>query len=135
MIPTGVTGWLRLEGAAVLLLSFALYGEHGAGWIFFLILFFAPDVAMLGYLRDARIGALLYNLAHTYTVPVLVGAGALLQQHDRLLAIALIWAAHIGLDRMLGYGLKQTTGFHDTHLGTIGRRAAEVPVRPEAAGV
>jgi hypothetical protein len=40
----GPVAWLRLEGMAVLLLSFALYSAHGAGWLLFLVLFFAPDL-------------------------------------------------------------------------------------------
>jgi hypothetical protein len=33
--------------------------------------------------------------------------------------MALIWLAHIGMDRMLGYGLKYSGGFKDTHLGRL----------------
>ena len=33
--------------------------------------------------------------------------------------IALIWLAHIGVDRLLGYGLKYPTGFKDTHLQRV----------------
>jgi hypothetical protein len=112
---------LRAEGVAVLLLATALYAQHGIGWLLFVALFFVPDVAMLGYLRDARTGALLYNLAHNYAVPLLLAAGGLLTQRPVLVGVALIWVAHIGLDRMLGYGLKYPTAFQDTHLGRIGR--------------
>ena len=121
--------WLRLEGLAVLLLSFALYREHGSGWLLFLALFFVPDVTMLGYLRDARVGALVYNLGHTYTGPLLLGAASVVTGNALLLSLSLIWTAHIGLDRMLGYGLKLPTGFQDTHLGRIGR--AGRPAAPD----
>ena len=33
--------------------------------------------------------------------------------------VALIWTAHIGFDRMLGYGLKDVSGFKKTHLQRI----------------
>jgi hypothetical protein len=124
--------WLRLEGMAALLLSFALYSAHGAGWLLFLVLFFVPDLAMLGYLRGPRPGALLYNLAHTYTAPLaLGGAGGALSQ-GLLVSLAIIWTAHIGLDRMLGYGLKLPTGFQDTHLGRIGGVRREAGIGGEA---
>jgi hypothetical protein len=112
--------WLRGEGLAVLLLSFTLYSQQQPGWLFFVVLFFVPDLAMLGYLSGPRTGALLYNLAHTYTAPVLLALAALITGHSLLTSLALIWSAHIGLDRMLGYGLKMDTAFQDTHLGRIG---------------
>jgi hypothetical protein len=40
-----------------------------------------------------------------------------------VLSIAMIWLAHIGIDRALGYGLKYATGFGFTHLGRIGPAA------------
>ena len=39
------------------------------------------------------------------------------------LSIAMIWLAHIGFDRALGYGLKYSAGFGFTHLGRIGKDA------------
>lgn len=125
--------WLRLEGLAVLLLSFALYREHGSGWLLFLALFFVPDVTMLGYLRDARVGALVYNLGHTYTGPLLLAAASVATGNALLTSLALVWTAHVGLDRMLGYGLKLPTGFQDTHLGRIGRDASGAAPVPESA--
>lgn len=113
--------WLRIEGLAVLLLSFALYRAHGHGWPLFLVLFFVPDVTMAGYLRNPRVGALVYNLGHTYTAPLLLGAAGVASGNGLLVSLALIWAGHIGLDRMLGYGLKLPSAFQDTHLGRIGR--------------
>ena len=71
--------------------------------------------------RGTRVGAVVYNLFHTYLPPAVlaifgVWAGARLP-----VLVALVWFAHIGMDRMLGYGLKHTSGFRDTHLGRIGR--------------
>ena len=40
-----------------------------------------------------------------------------------VLSLAMIWLAHIGIDRALGYGLKYQTGFAFTHLGRIGKDA------------
>jgi len=114
--------WLRAEGLAALLFSVLLYAQTGRGWLFFGLLLLAPDLSMLGYAAGARTGALVYNLAHTYTAPVLLAGVALLLDQGTALAVALVWGAHIGMDRALGYGLKLPSGFQDTHLGRIGRR-------------
>ena len=120
-MTTATRPWLRLEGLAVLAVAVTLYGVSGGGWLPFAVLFFAPDLAMLGYLGGPQRGALVYNLAHTYAAPaVLAGVGWLLAE-PLLPALALVWAAHIGFDRALGYGLKLPTDFRATHLGRIGR--------------
>jgi hypothetical protein len=75
---------------------------------------------MLAYLLNARIGAAVYNLLHTLTCAALLAGAGLLLGNGFLLAMAMIWAAHIGFDRMLGYGLKYSTSFKDTHLGYLG---------------
>jgi len=101
--------------------ALAFYALSGGGWLLGVLLFFAPDLSFAGYLAGPRVGAVAYNLAHTYASPaVLAGLGWMLAT-SLLPTLALLWAAHIGFDRMLGYGLKLPTGFHDTHLGRIGR--------------
>jgi hypothetical protein len=86
----------------------------------FLVFLLAPDVSLAGYLAGPRVGAVTYNLAHTYAFPVALAAGCLLAGEPGLpVQIALIWAAHIGIDRVLGLGLKYPTAFKDTHLGRI----------------
>lgn len=113
--------WLRAEGLAVFAVGLVLYALAGGGWLLGVLLFFAPDLSFAGYLAGPRAGAVAYNLAHTYVSPaVLAGLGWMLAA-PLLPTLALLWAAHIGFDRMLGYGLKLPTGFHDTHLGRIGR--------------
>ena len=112
--------WLRLEGVAALLLAIGLYAHLGGSWLVFAALFFAPDVSFAAYVAGPRIGAASYNVAHSYVGPLMV-AGALFTSGTEVTP-ALIWAAHIGFDRALGYGLKYSTAFGDTHLGRIGRR-------------
>ena len=118
---------LRVEGAAVLAGATLIYAHLGQSWWLFALLFLVPDISMVSYLLNARIGAACYNAVHTVTAPRLLagigaGSGSL-----PALSVAAIWLAHIGLDRMLGYGLKYATSFTDTHLGVLGRRG----VRPE----
>jgi uncharacterized protein DUF4260 len=124
--------WLRLEGIMAILLAVALYAHEGGSWLLFASLFFAPDISFAGYLAGPRVGAGLYNVAHSYVGPLALAATML--GTGTGLAVALVWAAHIGFDRALGYGLKYPSGFGDTHLGRIGRGAdgagfAKSPVR------
>lgn len=115
--------FLRLEGLAVLAAAVAMYAHVGRGWGLFALLFLAPDLSMLGYLAGPRVGAWTYNLAHTYVAPLVLAAAALPLKAPVAGAVALVWLAHLGFDRMLGYGLKLPTSFQDTHLGRIGPRA------------
>ena len=116
------SGWLRLENLAIAIVTTALYFLNDGSLTWFLVLFLVPDISMLGYLAGKKTGAHLYNLGHSY-----VGPAALLitgtQLYPTLTPYALIWIAHIGIDRVLGFGLKQTTGFKDTHLGRVGGAA------------
>jgi hypothetical protein len=108
---------LRIEGAFDLALSLIFFQAILGNWLLFVLLLLAPDLAMLGYLRGVRLGTVCYNLIHTLAVPFLIIAYAYLTKSLWLLPYALIWTAHIGLDRMLGFGLKYPTRFRDTHLG------------------
>jgi hypothetical protein len=93
-----------------------------------LALILVPDLSFAFYLFGPRAGAVAYNAAHST-----VGAFALALTSQSglsiagfgsasvLFPIALIWFAHIGFDRALGYGLKYASGFWDTHLSAIGR--------------
>ena len=107
---------LRLEGAVLLALSILLYGLNGASWVLFVLLFLVPDLSMLGYLSGPQRGTISYNLFHTYILPGLLAALGLFTESSLLVSLALVWFAHIGFDRMVGYGLKYPSGFFDTHL-------------------
>lgn len=112
-------GLLRLEGLAVLVASFVLYFDGGFGWVLLVVLFLAPDLSMLGYIAGPRVGAASYDLAHTSVLPIALGVAGVVWGADTATQLALIWLAHIGLDRALGYGLKYPTGFKDTHLQRV----------------
>jgi hypothetical protein len=114
------TTFLRLEGAVLFGLSLFLYVRGNRGWVLFVVLVLAPDLSLLGYAAGRRVGAVVYNLGHTYLGPAAVAVSGIIAESGLAVSIALIWFAHIGMDRMLGYGLKQPTGFRDTHLGRIG---------------
>jgi hypothetical protein len=88
----------------------------------FRAVFLAPDLSMLAYLIGPRAGALAYSLAHTYVLAAALTLAGFAIAIPLAAAGGLIWIAHIGFDRALGYGLKYPTAFGDTHLGRVGRR-------------
>jgi hypothetical protein len=121
---------LRLEGVAVFAAATVAYYFLGGPLWLYLALALAPDLAMLGYLAGPRLGSRVYNAAHTYVAPLALAGLAWWAAVPTALLVALVWAAHIGVDRAVGYGLKYQTGFKDTHLGRVGTDAVEA-VRPD----
>jgi hypothetical protein len=119
---------LRLEGLAVAVLTFVLYARTGASWWLFAALWLAPDLSVAGYLYRPCWGARIYNATHTYVIPAILVIAALALDARAQLPIALIWINHIGIDRMMGYGLKYSNGFGWTHLGLVGKQKANAPV-------
>ena len=124
-----VAGALRLEGAVALAGSVLAYRATGGSWGLFAALFLVPDFSMLAYLANRRMGATVYNACHTYLAPAALALLGWSQGMPALLSPALIWAAHIGLDRLMGYGLKYGTGFGATHLGWRGKRRTDADAR------
>jgi hypothetical protein len=122
--PTGaVRRLLRLEGLCVLAAALVGYARIDASWGLFAAAFLLPDLSFAGYLAGPRVGAIAYNAAHSYVLPLACLAAAVAFPSTVPLALSLVWAAHIGFDRALGYGLKYANGFGFTHLGLIGRSA------------
>ncbi|RUZ77128.1 DUF4260 family protein [Mesorhizobium sp. M7A.F.Ca.US.006.01.1.1] len=111
---------IRLEWAIMGVAAVVFYGSTGMPWWLFGLLILAPDLSISGYLAGPRVGALAYNASHILIVPVLLLLGGRMWVNAAAMAVALIWIAHIAIDRALGYGLKLSTGFQDTHLGRIG---------------
>jgi hypothetical protein len=110
---------LRLEGLAVFIGAIALYISQGGSGLLFGLLLFAPDLSMIGYRFNPRAGSFTYNSVHTYALPVVLLALSFAARWTPGIHIALIWFAHLGLDRMLGFGLKYPTAFKDTHLQRV----------------
>ena len=107
---------LRLEGLAALTAALGVYLELGGPLWLLVVLGLAPDLSMLAYLAGPRAGSRGYNLAHTYVLPLALAAIGLWSGTALVVQVAAIWAAHIGLDRLAGYGLKYPSGFKDSHL-------------------
>ena len=110
---------LRLEGLAVGAAAIVLYFHEDFGWVLFLALILAPDLSFAGYAFGPKVGAIAYDLAHTEIFPVALGVLGVVGDSDTATKIALIWLVHIGVDRLLGYGLKYPTAFEDTHLSRV----------------
>ena len=123
----GVRLVLRLEGLCVLIAASVAYSKFGLGWGTFAIFFLTPDLSFLGYLAGPKIGAVSYNVAHSYVGAVACLVASLVLPAPVLLSVGIIWFAHIGFDRALGYGLKYSEGFGFTHLGRIGRFPVVTP--------
>ena len=109
---------LRVESLVLFATAVGVYAWHDGSWWLFAVLFLAPDLSFLAYLAGPRLGAAGYNLVHAFVLPgILLAASAF--GSDLALDLALIWGAHIGFDRLLGYGLKYPEGFKETHLGRV----------------
>ncbi len=115
---------LRLEWLAAAAAAAVLYARTGASWWLFAALWLVPDLSMLGYFAGACRGARIYNAFHTYIAPGVLALCSLLPGAHSALPLALIWANHIGVDRLLGFGLKYGDGFGFTHLGRMGKQRA-----------
>jgi Domain of unknown function (DUF4260) len=120
-----VVPFLRLEGLAATVLSAVFYARTGASWWLFAALWLAPDLSILGYLAGPKWGARIYNSIHSYVTPATLAAMAMFVHSSTLLPVALIWINHIGVDRLMGYGLKYPNGFGWTHLGKMGKQRKE----------
>lgn len=126
-ITTGTIKWvLRLEGLSVLFAAIYFYKVSDYSWGTFAIYFLVPDLSLLAYFAGKQTGAISYNIAHSYVGAVICSAIGFWLSHIALIHAGLIWIAHIGFDRALGYGLKYSEGFGYTHLGLIGKASSTV---------
>ena len=120
---SAVTGSVKLqlkaEGAALAAVAMLAFAHSGVSWTLLATLFLVPDLSFAGYLFGPRVGAACYNAMHGLLGPAALSAMALTGIAPAGLPIALIWFAHIGMDRMLGFGLKYPTDFKDTHLQRV----------------
>jgi Domain of unknown function (DUF4260) len=93
---------LRAEGTSLLAMSVLLYWINGASWALFALLFLAPDLSLVGYAAGQRVGAATYNALHAYPLPAILAAFGLLGGSTLAVAVALVWFAHVEMDRTLG---------------------------------
>jgi hypothetical protein len=115
-VPDTVRFWLRIEGAAAFVGGLWLYGQFAGPWLLLLPLLLLPDLSLLGYLSGSAIGAFAYNLVHNWAVGLALIGGGLVAAVPALAIGGAVIVAHVGIDRVLGYGLKHPTSFKETHL-------------------
>ncbi|MBX3597970.1 MAG: DUF4260 domain-containing protein [Rhizobiaceae bacterium] len=115
--------WQRFEGGLIFLSSAVLYWHYAEmPWWAALLIFFAPDLSFIAYMFGPRVGAFLYNAVHIYAFGAVVAVLGAIWSAPLLVGIGILWLAHSGFDRLLGYGLKSPAGFTITHLGRIGKQ-------------
>jgi hypothetical protein len=110
---------LRLEGLVLFGAALALYVREDYPILLLIALFLAPDLSFLGLAGGYRLAAVAYDAAHTYVGPILLASAALIAEWTLGVELGLIWLAHIGIDRALGYGLRYPDAFNETHLQRI----------------
>ena len=113
--------WQQIEGALVFAALVATVAALGAPWAWWVsvLIFFAPDLSFAAYAAGPKIGAAVYNAVHIYGAGLAVAALGLALASPGFVAAGLLLAAHVGCDRLFGYGLKETTGFKHTHMGNL----------------
>lgn len=111
----------RVEALALFAASLYFYWDLHFSFVWFVALFLVFDVFMLGYALNKKLGAVVYNLGHSVLLPCLLLIIGAVTDNRTAIGLSLIWFAHIGMDRALGYGLKLASGFKHTHLGDIGK--------------
>ncbi|WP_155590772.1 DUF4260 domain-containing protein [Lysinibacillus cavernae] len=110
---------ISLEYVIAFIITVFFYGQLDFSWLYFIVFLLLPDVTMIGYFINTKIGALFYNIGHSFVVPALLLVIGFMTTTPILLMVAMIWLAHIFLDRALGYGLKYDEAFTKTHLQQI----------------
>lgn len=122
---------LHIQGAVILAIGLIAYAALGLKWWLFAVLILAPDLSMLGYLANPRVGAKLYNIGHSLLWSAVFIAAARLLGSPTLLSIGIIWGCHIGMDHLFGYGYKYPDRFQHTHFDAVrdagGKSADRLP--------
>lgn len=110
---------IKLEEAAMFALAIYLaYQLPYAAWIFWALLL-VPDIGMIGYLVNTRVGAFTYNLTHHKAIAIVIWIIGMLTENNVLMFTGILLFAHSSMDRVMGYGLKLPDNFKHTHLGWL----------------
>lgn len=112
---------LKVEELLMFVLGIFLFSQLDFRWWWFLVLILTPDFSMLGYMFNPKIGAYAYNIVHHKGVAIALYLLGIYLQNEILQLTGIILFAHASMDRIMGYGLKHTDSFNNTHLGKIGK--------------
>lgn len=112
---------IKIEELSMFLLSIFLFSNLVFEWWWYLVLFFLPDISMLAYLINSKIGAVVYNVFHLKIIAILIFLIGIYLQNEVIKLVGIILFGHTSFDRIFGYGLKYFDEFKHTHLGYIGK--------------
>tara|TARA_R110000823_G_scaffold79592_3_gene181558 strand:- start:29443 stop:29793 length:351 start_codon:yes stop_codon:yes gene_type:complete len=112
---------LRIEELAQFILGIFLFAQLDNAWWWFPVLLLTPDIGMIGYLFNSKIGAFTYNIFHHKAIAITIGLSGFYLNNSLLILIGVILFSHASFDRIFGYGLKYPDSFKKTHLGSIGK--------------
>ncbi|RSK41877.1 DUF4260 domain-containing protein [Mangrovimonas spongiae] len=112
---------IKIEELFMLILSIYMFSILPFSWWWFLVLILLPDIGMLGYLVNTKVGAVCYNICHHKGIAIAIYLLGIWWHSDVLRLVGVIIFGHASLDRIFGYGLKYLDNFKHTHLGKIGR--------------
>jgi hypothetical protein len=110
---------LKIEELFMFLLGIFMFNQMEYNWWWFLVLILTPDIGMLGYLINSKIGSITYNLFHHKAIAVLFYFIGVYFQNEMFQLAGIILFSHASLDRIFGYGLKYFDAFKHTHLGNL----------------
>jgi len=110
---------LQIESVIFFLISLYLFNLREQSWLIFILLLFTPDISMIGYLKNKKIGAIVYNVGHNYLLAISMVILGNLTPYDWMITLGIILFAHVSLDRALGFGLKYPKDFKETHIQKV----------------
>jgi hypothetical protein len=110
---------LRLEGLVLFAAAIALYVREDFSILALVVLFLVPDLSFVGLAAGSRVAAVAYDSVHTYVGPILLASTSVIVEWNTGVMLGLIWLAHIGIDRALGYGLRYPDAFRESHLQRV----------------
>jgi hypothetical protein len=114
--PDLVRPLLRLEGLAMFIAGLIAYDRLGGDWLWLVPALLVPDLSAIGYLAGPVVGSVVYDLVHNWALGLAVLGLGLWVGVPLVTLAGVILIAHVGMDRVAGYGLKHPSGFKDTHL-------------------
>jgi len=113
---------LKIEELVMFGFSIFLFCQLSFDWWWYLLLFLAPDIGFIGYAINTRVGAFLYNILHHKGIALSLYVIGVYLNETYFQLIGVVFFGHAAFDRALGYGLKYSSSFNNTHLGKIGKK-------------
>ncbi|MEP1095443.1 MAG: DUF4260 domain-containing protein [Cyclobacteriaceae bacterium] len=110
---------IKVEELLMFLFSIVLFNQTDYQWWVFLVFILAPDIGMVGYVVNAKMGAFTYNIFHHKGIALAVLCLGWFLENPMMELGGIILFGHASMDRIFGYGLKFSDSFKHTHLGKL----------------